>query len=151
MTASPTPAGALLLALLLAPCMVSDARAEDGAAPLVVTVTGARPEFGQVMLSVFDSEDAFLKRPLAQHVIAVGAEPDVSTRFDLPPGLYAVSAVYDENANGQLDTNLLGIPSESVGTSNNAKALFGPPDFEDAAFDLPEGGATIVIRLTDVD
>ncbi len=142
---------ALLPAILFAPCMVAGAHAQDGAAPLVVTVSGARPGTGQVMLSVFDSEDAFLKRPFAQRILAVGATPDVSTRFDLPSGLYAVSAVYDENSNGQLDTNLLGIPAESVGMSNDARALFGPPDFEAAAFELPEDGATIAIRLSDVD
>ena len=31
---------------------------------------------------------------------------------DLPPGRYAVNAFHDENDNGKLDTNLVGIPSE---------------------------------------
>jgi len=41
-------------------------------------------------------------------------------------GKYAVSVFHDENSNGKLDTNFLGIPREGVGASNNAKGHFGP-------------------------
>jgi uncharacterized protein (DUF2141 family) len=31
---------------------------------------------------------------------------------DIPPGTYALAVVHDENMNGKLDTNWLGIPTE---------------------------------------
>jgi uncharacterized protein (DUF2141 family) len=37
------------------------------------------------------------------------------------PGTYAISVFHDENSNGKLDTNLLGIPREGVSASNNRK------------------------------
>jgi uncharacterized protein (DUF2141 family) len=50
---------------------------------------------------------------------------------------YAVSVFHDENSNGKLDRNLLGIPREGVGASNNAVGHFGPLKFDDAAFQPP--------------
>jgi uncharacterized protein (DUF2141 family) len=53
---------------------------------------------------------------------------------DIPKGTYAIACFHDENGNGKLDTNLLGIPDEGVGASNNAKGFMGPPKFKDAKF-----------------
>lgn len=45
---------------------------------------------------------------------------------------YALAVVHDENGNGKLDTNFLGIPREGLGASRNARRMFGPPTFDDA-------------------
>lgn len=52
----------------------------------------------------------------------------------LPPGRYAVAVYLDLNNNRKLDKNLLGIPKEPVGVSNNPKAHMGPPRFDECAF-----------------
>jgi len=45
-----------------------------------------------------------------------------------------------------MDNNFFGVPKEQYGFSNNARALFGPPDFENAAFVL-KGSASQSIDL----
>ena len=50
--------------------------------------------------------------------------------FDIPPGTYAVKIHIDENENGELDTNFLGIPKEQYGISNNILLL----NFKRASF-----------------
>lgn len=45
-----------------------------------------------------------------------------------------MAVVHDENTNGKLDTNWIGIPAEGYGFSNDAKALLGAPSFSDASF-----------------
>ena len=45
-----------------------------------------------------------------------------------------MAAYHDENGNGKLDTNFLGIPSEGVAASNDAKGTMGPPSYEKAKF-----------------
>jgi uncharacterized protein (DUF2141 family) len=50
--------------------------------------------------------------------------------FDIPPGTYAVKLHIDENENGKLDTNFLGIPKEQYGISNNIQFL----NFKRASF-----------------
>lgn len=61
----------------------------------------------------------------------------LSVEFEgLAPGAYAVSVVYDEDADGELDTGMFRIPSEPIGVSNNVRSKFGPPGWKKAKFDL---------------
>jgi len=53
---------------------------------------------------------------------------------DIPPGTYAIAVIHDENMNGKLDTNWLGIPTEGYGFSNDAKGVIGAPSFSAASF-----------------
>ena len=50
------------------------------------------------------------------------------------PGTYGISAFHDQNSNGKLDTNFLGMPVEDYCASNNARGMFGPPSFDDSKF-----------------
>ncbi|MFC2093559.1 DUF2141 domain-containing protein [Bacteroidota bacterium] len=49
-------------------------------------------------------------------------------------GYYAIKVFHDENSNGEIDKNYLGIPTEDYGYSNNVSAWFGPPSWERAKF-----------------
>jgi uncharacterized protein (DUF2141 family) len=53
---------------------------------------------------------------------------------DLPFGEYAIKVYHDEDSDGEINRNFLGIPSEDYGFSNNASASFGPADYDDAKF-----------------
>jgi len=53
---------------------------------------------------------------------------------DVPPGTYALAVIHDENMNGKLETNWLGIPKEGYGFSNDAKGILGAPSFAAASF-----------------
>lgn len=66
---------------------------------------------------------------------------------DLPPGKYAVAAYVDNNRNGRQDKNFLGIPKEIYGFSNDARGMFGPPDFAAAEFEIGENAVTKPIHL----
>ena len=78
-----------------------------------------------------------------------GPARDGKARFvftDLAPGRYALRVFADENGNAKLDTNLVGMPIERYGFSNDAKGNRGAPDFEAAAFRV-EADAQAVIHL----
>ncbi len=66
---------------------------------------------------------------------------------DLPPGTYAMTVYEDLNGNHKLDHNLIGIPREPVGASNNPKGRFGPPRFSECAFSLGNSAQTIAISV----
>lgn len=66
---------------------------------------------------------------------------------DIPPGTYALAVVHDENMNGKLDTNVLGIPREGYGFSNDAKALLGAPTFSAASFAYDGKNVDLTISL----
>ena len=63
------------------------------------------------------------------------------------PGRYAVSVFYDENSNGKMDTNFMGMPRKDVGTSNNARGHLGQPKFDDAAFQYSGGKLDLTIAI----
>ncbi len=65
---------------------------------------------------------------------------------NVPEGRYALSVALDANANGKIDTNLLGIPREPIGVSGK-KPRFGKPAFADAVFSHP--GLPSTIRLSE--
>jgi uncharacterized protein (DUF2141 family) len=63
------------------------------------------------------------------------------------PGRYAAIAFPDENSNGKLDRNFLGLPTEPYGFSNNAQGFLGPPTFGAAAIALVGGNETVRLTL----
>jgi len=62
-------------------------------------------------------------------------------------GRYAISVFQDVDGDGDLTQNLLTMPTEPYGFSNNARGAFGPAKFEDAAFAVPAEGE-VRLRIT---
>lgn len=62
-------------------------------------------------------------------------ESEASCHFaDIPSGNYSMVIVHDENMNGKLDTNWVGVPKEGFSFSNKAKALLSAPSFSTSSF-----------------
>jgi uncharacterized protein (DUF2141 family)/Arc/MetJ-type ribon-helix-helix transcriptional regulator len=55
-------------------------------------------------------------------------------QLTLAPGRYAIAAIHDENGNHKLDRNLLGVPKEGFGFSNNPPVGISAPSFSAASF-----------------
>jgi uncharacterized protein (DUF2141 family) len=109
-------------------------------ATLKVEITGLRDNKGKVMLQLFDDKHIILRQE-------IGDINDKSASFtfrDLVPGKYAVRFYHDENMNRNMETNLVGKPTEGYGFSNNVTGKFGMPSFEKWLFRL-EGDKTITI------
>ena len=59
--------------------------------------------------------------------------------FDsISSGEYAIQFFHDENENQKMDFNLIGIPKEKFGSSNDVKPILGPPKFEKMLFEIYE-------------
>src|SRR4029079_4250555 len=65
---------------------------------------------------------------------------------DIPAGTYAIAAIHDENRNGKLDMNWLGVPKEGYGFSNDAKSVVSAPSFSAASF--PYDGRDLDLTLS---
>lgn len=65
---------------------------------------------------------------------------------DIPNGAYAIAVFHDENGNGKLDKNFLGIPKEGYGFSNNIRPKLRGATFKESRFVL-NGDKKIVIKL----
>src|SRR5215472_664549 len=124
--------------LALALCSLPMTAALAGAADLKITVNDVRSTTGFVFVAVYDSQGAFMKAPLAKATRKIKANQGSVTLVipNLPPGTYAVASYHDENDNGKMDTNSLGVPTEGYGFSNDAQGAAGPPKFAQAAFEF---------------
>lgn len=117
------------------------------AADLTIEVGGVDSGDGKVVVSIYKSSDSFLKKPLASVSVAALKQGVKAVFSNLEPGDYAASAYHDENDNGKLDTNMLGIPKEPTGASNNAQGKLGPPKYEQAKFNLAAADMAINFQL----
>jgi uncharacterized protein (DUF2141 family) len=105
-------------------------------ATIILKVTGFRSERGQVQIAVFNAPEKWPKDPAYSSTIDVNS-PTVTWKInDVPFGDYAVAVFHDENRNGKMDKNLLGIPVEAYGFSNNQRVTFGPPKWETVKFSV---------------
>lgn len=117
------------------------------AADLTITVKGVRNADGAVFLAIYDSDKSFMKVPQAKTTRRLNASKgDLKIVIhDLPAGKYAIATYHDENGNGKLDSNALGIPEEGYGFSNDARGTAGPPKFPEAAFDFDGKTDTAIV------
>ena len=133
-----------------------------GADELRVTVEGIRSAQGTVLIGLYDGPESFEKAieasdkegflidPERFGAVALRANAAMKSAVvfsNLGPGRYAAVAFHDENGNGRLDRNFLGVPAEPYGFSNNVQGFLGPPAFDDAAMVLGDGDGAIRIAL----
>jgi uncharacterized protein (DUF2141 family) len=121
------------------------------AADITVEILPLPSNEGMVVVSLFDRAEGFPSAvTYGQRVAAsrqVAGQPLRIVFTDLPAGRYAIVAYQDEDGNGKLTTNLMGIPTEAMGFSNKAKASFGPPSFDSAAIKVGAQGTTVRLQL----
>jgi uncharacterized protein (DUF2141 family) len=150
--ALPTAVSQTSYANALPPRPAALAQTQPSPANLIhAEIGGLRDSKGQVVCDLYASADGFPKngdRALAHAKSPISNGQAVCEFPDVKAGTYAVSVFHDENSNGKLDTNFMGIPREGVGASNNAKGHFGPPKFEAAAFRFSGGRLELKIAIT---
>jgi len=105
-----------------------------GRATIIFKITGLRSEKGQVRIAVFNSPDKWLEEPVYSGTIRVDSQEVTWKINDVPYGDYGAAVFHDENSNGKMDKNFLGIPLEPYGFSNGVRVTFGPPKWESAKF-----------------
>jgi len=97
------------------------------------------PIDGTLVFQVYDAPDTFgdLRDPAQE--IAMPARGDGDYRLEnISDGIIAVLVYHDENGNGRIDKNFIGIPRELLAISNDYQPK-GPPNFSRASFEVRAG------------
>jgi uncharacterized protein (DUF2141 family) len=115
------------------------------AADLSLSIADGPAADATLYVALYDSAAGFTgSQSLAAQTVPMRAGTARLVFPGLAPGRYAVRAFADENGNGKLDTNLLGMPTERYGFSNDAKGNRGAPDFEAAAIGVDADLQTVI-------
>lgn len=125
----------------------------EGTGTIAVTIEGFSNDEGQALICLFLSAKGFPDDPEAAFRAEKMTIKDGRSSIvfeNVTAGPYAISAFHDEDADFELDTGLLGIPTEDWRVSRNAEGSFGPPDFADARLELAaDERAEIKLNLKD--
>jgi len=97
---------------------------------LTIEISGLQNNNGQVLLELINEKGEKITG-ISQNI---ADNKCIVVIKNLKPGKFAFKYFHDENNNGKIDFNWLGIPKEGYGFSNNAKGTFGPPSFEKMIF-----------------
>jgi uncharacterized protein (DUF2141 family) len=105
---------------------------------LSIHISGISKIKGSLFIAIFRATDDFpvFGKQYKGIVKEVEGKSQNYTFDNLPEGEYALAIYQDENRNKILDKNLLGIPTEIYGFSNNARSTFSAPSFQEAKFKL---------------
>jgi len=121
------------------------ANAQTGS--IKVTITGVKQSKGKVQICLYKSAETFLKEDevFKKATIEASIEKCSFVFQSVPVGDYAIFAYWDENENGKLDKNFIGIPKEEVGFSQNVVGSMGPPNFNEASFIVKDNNTTELV------
>lgn len=114
-----------------------------------VVVSNLGKKNGKLFIGWYNSPETFAEKdPDFSKEVDVSNVTEISVPFeDIPDGKYGISIFLDENNNGKLDLNFLGIPKEKYGFSNNVLPATRAANFEEAAFEVEGKSRSIPIRL----
>ena len=100
---------------------------------------------GTIYLAIYDNSTSFNqdnknknidKKRWVKSIVEAVTKEGFKRSIELKKGIYAISLYVDSNDNKIIDKNLLGIPTEQYGFSNNASGFLGSPSYKDASFNL---------------
>ena len=117
---------------------------------IIVEVAELQSNDGKVACALFTPEQAATfpgTQAVREMMVPITNRKAICRFEDLKKGFYAIAVFHDENDNGKLDTNFLGIPIEGAGASNGAQGWLLPPKFDDARFEFTGGEHDIKINV----
>jgi len=116
---------------------------------LTVLISNLKNNKGDLKIGLFNSEDSYngKKQKFIGAIIKIQNKKVIWEVNDIPFGEYAIKAFHDEDSDDKIDTNILGIATESYGFSNNVTGLFGPPSFDKAKFLFNSDSMKIELNL----
>ena len=123
---------------------------------LEIKVTGIETLKGTLRLAIYDTKNSYDRdvkndldqgRSACKRVEIPVHDHQQLLRVALDYGSYGIMLFHDSNENRKLDKNMLGIPKEPYGFSNNARAVLSAPPFENVQFQFTKNNVRIDIHL----
>lgn len=130
----------ILLAGLAVLMLTAFINQHESAFSLKVEVKGLQNSKGSVQYALYNKpgsipDESFKKTFRILKGTIINGSSQVTFK-NLPPGIYAVNVLHDENNNGKIDKGLI-LPKEGIGFSNyQSSGMKNRPDFSKAGFEI---------------
>lgn len=103
----------------------------------------------KIYVQLFKGEENYTQGKVETALITKSKNGSATISFkDISQGEYALRYFHDQNGNGELETNLFGMPVEGYGFSNNAKPNFGPVSYEEIRFNVDQEQSKVINTST---
>ena len=112
-----------------------------------VTIKDIKTPNGQILMGIYKDDVSFDKEIAYKKVQAFKTKISNGTlvvEVKLEPGKYGISLMDDENFNGKMDYNFIGIPKEGFGFSNYYHTGLTKPKLKSFLFEVIENKNTKV-------
>ena len=135
------------IAVLIAMFIAQQFQAQTDSTSVTITVKNLSTNDGNVLFGLY-TENNFLKAAPLYHSKSEIKNGTAQVTFTgIPAGTYAVSCFHDLNGNGQMDFEPTGMPKEPYGISNNAINYDGPPQWDEAKFEVGSQPVNLDIKI----
>lgn len=117
------------------------------AAELTIKIKNVAESNGVIYIALWQDESEW---PDGTHTIGMRRDaqaPETTLTIEVEEGTYAISVFHDLNGNAKMDRNLMRMPKEAWGVSNDVPARFGPPEWEKMTFEVGADGYTAELSL----
>lgn len=108
----------------------------------LIQVSELRSNEGHIIVAIFDNEKSFVDEDPKMHKTFKKTKVKngrLNLRFDLPAGSYGITIVDDENKNGEMDYNFVGMPKEGFGFSDYYHTGLTKPTLNDFKVQIKKG------------
>ena len=102
-----------------------------------IEITDIKNTNGDLSCSLFSSKEGYPEdhSKAYQNIhVKIDSNQAICEFKNIAPGTYAAIILHDENKNGKIDKNFVGIPQEGYASSNNERPRFSAPRFKEASF-----------------
>lgn len=114
---------------------------------LSVSVTGIKNTKGQLIACLWKEKSGFptcaKSKSVVRKRLAISGGSMTVSFPNVAAGTYAVTIEHDEDGDGKLKTNIIGIPKEGVGVSNNPSGI---PSWSKAMVKV-SGNGSITVKM----
>jgi uncharacterized protein (DUF2141 family) len=116
---------------------------------LTIIISGLRSEAGDIKIGLFNSEDSWKskKEKFKGATISIKNQKAEWVIKNIPYGEYAIKFFHDENGDDKINTNFIGMPTETYGFYMSGNCKYIPPSFNKAKFMFKSKNQTIEIKL----
>lgn len=116
---------------------------------LIIKINNVSKNSGIIWIGLYDSADNYLikEKSILKKIDVTQKGYHEMVIDSLPFGTYAMALFHDVNANGEMDRNLLGIPSEPYAFSKKPKSKWRLPKFDEVKFNFSQEVQEIDTKL----